>query len=226
MESIPAEVLTQLVSGTYLLSEEQLRALRVAQASAPLSYTMQYVRRPWDVQAIGRNAQCMSVDEIEFDSTSHQAARGRHCLTEGRYVWHLVVTKYCSCTWIGLVDDSADLSKWLGNQRGAWVMGSNGCVSHAAPLCDCNEIADNCPLSATEKVFYLDESYHVMPYGDKWDDDGTHIAVHVDMDQRTLSFTVNGVDHGLAFFGLSDAVYPAVSMRHPGRVKYIACMQL
>ena len=34
----------------------------------------------------------------------------RHCLRNGVFVFHLVVEKYCSCTWVGLVDETPDMS--------------------------------------------------------------------------------------------------------------------
>ena len=75
------------------------------------------------------------------------------------------------------------------------------------------------------QVYFEEKSYHVLPYGSSWTEDGTRIAVHVDMNLRTCSFEVNGQHFGQAFYDLPAEVYPAVSMRDGGRIKFAACLQ-
>ena len=74
------------------------------------------------------------------------------------------------------------------------------------------------------QVLYGNQSYHVSPYGAKYNADGSHVVVHIDMDARQCSFEVNGIRFGVAFYDLPDQVYPAVSMRYGGKLKYITCM--
>lgn len=78
--------------------------------------------------------------------------------------------------------------------------------------------------SATMQVLYDDQSYHVTPYGAKFERDGTRVTVHIDMDARRCSFEVDGINYGVAFWTLPAQVYPAVSMRYGGKVKFITCM--
>lgn len=77
---------------------------------------------------------------------------------------------------------------------------------------------------AVAQVLYDDQSYHVTPYGTKFDKDGTRVTVHIDMDTRQCSFEVDGINLGVAFWSLPAQVYPAVSMRYGGKVKFITCM--
>lgn len=86
--------------------------------------------------------------------------------------------------------------------------------------------ADTYVLSCASvaQVLYGDQSYHVTPYGTKFDKDGTRVTVHIDMDSRQCSFEVDGVKLGVAFWTLPAQVYPAVSMRYGGKVKFITCM--
>lgn len=77
---------------------------------------------------------------------------------------------------------------------------------------------------AVAQVLYGDQSYHVTPYGTKFDKDGTRVTVHIDMDVRQCSFEVDGTNFGVAFWSLPAQVYPAVSMRYGGKVKFITCM--
>ena len=104
------------------------------------------------------------------------------------------------------------------------MMGSNGSTAISAQKCDCCSDEVGCPLAPTEKVLYGNQSYHVTPYGAKYDSDGTRVTVHIDMDARQCSFEVNGMPFGVAFWDLPVQVYPAVSMRYGGRMKYITCM--
>ncbi|KAL0045485.1 hypothetical protein WJX82_007944 [Trebouxia sp. C0006] len=179
LESIPADILQQMVRGLNLLSPEDIAAVRFSQTvQEQPGLSRQYVRRPWG--ELGPDIACTDIDVIEFKSQQHQGARSRHCLKAGTgcYVWHLSVDRYSSCTWIGLVDDTADMSRWLGNQQGCWMMGSNGSIAAAAPRCDCCADEFGCPLSPAEKVLYGNQSYHVVPYGPKYDADGTRILLN------------------------------------------------
>ena len=104
------------------------------------------------------------------------------------------------------------------------MMGSNESIAASAQRCDCCSDDFGCPLAPAEKVLYGNQSYHVVPYGTKYDSDGTRVTVHVDMDARQCSFEVNGTHLGVAFWNLPAQVYPAVSMRYGGRVKLITCI--
>ncbi len=240
LESIPVDILQQMVQGLDLLSAQEISAVRCSQmAQEQPCLSRQYARRPWG--ELGPDITCTDIDIIEFKSQQHQGARSRHCLRAGTgsYVWHLSVDRYSSCTWIGLVDEAADMSrqasffnawtslhllnatgavavgschgqwsvpahhnlpvyacqacseaarplhmqaclaasvtkgwhkrscpeysvvlrhgpcrlhKWLGNQQGCWMMGSNGSLAAAAPQCDCCSHEFGCPVSPTEKV--------------------------------------------------------------------------
>ncbi|DBA74968.1 TPA: BTB/POZ domain-containing protein 9 [Trebouxia sp. C0004] len=113
LESIPADTLQQMVHGLDLLSPEDIAAVRFSQTAQQQQpgLSRQYVRRPWG--ELGPDIACTDIDTIEFKSQQHQGARSRHCLKAGTgcYVWHLSVDQYSSCTWIGLVDDTADMSR-------------------------------------------------------------------------------------------------------------------
>ncbi|CAG8523609.1 2381_t:CDS:2 [Diversispora eburnea] len=48
---------------------------------------------------------------------------------------------------------------------------------------------------------------------------GTKITVHLNMENRTLSYSVNGINFGEAFRDLPNEVYPAVSIKSPGKIR-------
>ena len=111
LDSIPADVLLGMITSLELTSNEatSLQVSQQPQAHACLS--KQYARRPWG--ELGHDIACTDIDTIEFKCQQHQGARSRHCLKAGtgRYVWHLCVERYSSCTWIGLVDETADMTR-------------------------------------------------------------------------------------------------------------------
>ena len=130
LESIPADILQQMVRGLDLLSPEDIAAVRFSQTvQEQPGLSRQYVRRPWG--ELGPDIACTDIDTIEFKSQQHQGARSRHCLKAGTgcYVWHLSVDRYSSCTWIGLVDDTADMSRQA-SQTGVIPCLSSVCNVH------------------------------------------------------------------------------------------------
>ncbi|CAB4440186.1 unnamed protein product [Rhizophagus irregularis] len=74
-----------------------------------------------------------------------------------------------------------------------WVFGSNGVICHNT------------------------HSYRIK-YGQTFKEKD-RITVHLDMEKRTCSFSVNGKRYPIAFRNLPDEVYPAVSLRAPGRAR-------
>ena len=127
LDSIPADVLLGMISSLGLAQHEaaslQGRAgqheaaplqVRAGQPKVQPCLSQQYARRPWG--ELGKDVACSDIDTIEFRCQQHQGARSRHCLKAGtgRYVWHLCVERYSSCTWIGLVDDTADMTRQVG----------------------------------------------------------------------------------------------------------------
>jgi len=109
----------------------------------------------------------------------------------GVYEWDFVIVRTCSVMWIGVCTEGIDFGKFLGTQD-AWVIGSNGTKY-------------NPPASSSQ---------YGVAFGD-----GTTVTVHLDMNQRTCGFTINGVKYENAFTGLPAKVYPAASLRYPGKVR-------
>lgn len=111
LDSIPADVLLGMIASLELTSSEATSLQVTQQPQALPSLSKQYARRPWG--ELGQDIACTDIDTIQFVCQQHQGARSRHCLKAdtGRYVWHLCIERYSSCTWIGLVDDTADMTR-------------------------------------------------------------------------------------------------------------------
>lgn len=111
LDSIPADVLLGMIASLELTSSETSSLQLAHQPQASPCLSKQYARRPWG--ELGRDIACTDIDTIQYACQQHQGARSRHCLKAdtGRYVWHLCIERYSSCTWIGLVDDTADMTR-------------------------------------------------------------------------------------------------------------------
>ncbi|KAJ1547423.1 hypothetical protein HK096_003012 [Nowakowskiella sp. JEL0078] len=100
------------------------------------------------------------------------------------------VLKRETSVWVGVADDSIDLTEWAGRERGAWILGSNAILFHENTM-------ENSP--------------DANRFGEEWGE-GAHIEVTVNMYERTVSFKINGMDYGVAFSGLPDTqLYPCFS---------------
>ena len=111
LDQVPADVLIGITSSMDLTSHEASSLQVSQQPQAQPCLSQQYTRRPWG--ELGQDIACTDIDTIEFSCQQHRGARSRHCLKAGtgRYVWHLCVERYSSCTWIGLVDDTAEMTR-------------------------------------------------------------------------------------------------------------------
>ena len=132
LDSIPADVLLGMISSMELTPHAATSLQVRQQPQAQPCLSKQYARRPWG--ELGQDIACTDIDTIEFRCQQHQGARSRHCLKAGtgRYVWHLCVERYSSCTWIGLVDDTADMARQV-NQHLICIVARALWCSNAEP---------------------------------------------------------------------------------------------
>ncbi|GES82564.1 concanavalin A-like lectin/glucanase domain-containing protein [Rhizophagus clarus] len=115
---------------------------------------------------------------------------------QGLIEWNIVAEKMCCQFWVGICTikgHNVDYNSWLGKHAYGWVFGSNGIICHNA-------------------------SNSTNEYGQKFKEKDI-ITVHLDMEERTCFFSVNGVRYPVAFRDLPDEIYPAVSLCAPGKAK-------
>ena len=58
-------------------------------------------------------------------------------------------------------------------------------------------------------------------YACSWHKDGSEITVHLDMEARTCSFSIDDRPFGLAFVDLPYCVYPATAMGSGGCFRFL-----
>ncbi|CAB5356718.1 unnamed protein product [Rhizophagus irregularis] len=125
----------------------------------------------------------------------HQSVKAKMTLeNKGIFEWDVIIKKDCGFSWVGVcTSENFNHKIAAGLQSTGWVLGSNGCVRNSG-----TSIKDYCPL-----------------FGD-----GTKVTVHLDMNRRTCSFTINGIKYReVSEWNLPSKLHPVVSLRSPGRFR-------
>ncbi|CAG8751969.1 16753_t:CDS:1 [Dentiscutata erythropus] len=125
----------------------------------------------------------------------YQSVRSQYIITEsGEHEWEVIIEEIgdASNCYIGICDEYCEFNTFLGNSVNAWVFNRQG-------TCWNNGIFSR--------------------YGSEFNV-GDTITVHVDMDQRTCAFSVNGKRHPpVNWTNLPSKLYPIVSFRNSGRLR-------
>ncbi|CAG8760323.1 12852_t:CDS:1, partial [Acaulospora morrowiae] len=120
----------------------------------------------WDINGRGPS---INISEDGYTiSTSlnmHQSVRTNHLICNGTYEFHVLFEKVCLNSWVGVCDEGLDFSYFAGDQQNGWVLGTNGCYHH-----------NNQSIQGM-----LD-----------FRQDNAKIIVHLNMDDKTVAFSVNG----------------------------------
>ncbi|CAG8654181.1 22208_t:CDS:1 [Dentiscutata erythropus] len=159
----------------------------------------------WDQYAHGPNIFVLENNTV-LRSRSKKSEFARTTLPiRGRdlYEWDIIIEEDCKYIWIGVCTErrfEVNYSNWLGGEIYGYTLGSNGSLAH-------NRGPNN------EKSLK-----NSISYGSKFGKNSC-ITVHLDMGSRTLSFSINGIKYGSAFTDLPREVYPAVSLKKPGKVR-------
>ncbi|CAG8484365.1 6425_t:CDS:1 [Paraglomus brasilianum] len=108
------------------------------------------------------------------------------------YEWDIIVEQPCNYVWIGVVSaECVDFNGFFGTSAHGWAIGSNGYK------CTNNEY-----------------NRYGQPFGK-----GAIVTVHLDLNNKKISFTINGYDYSAAYYTLPGRLYPAVSIDHPGQLR-------
>ncbi|GES97612.1 hypothetical protein GLOIN_2v1523542 [Rhizophagus clarus] len=155
----------------------------------------------WDESACGSKLIIEDNGKVVYyaqknECVSHQSIRAKIALeNKGIYEWDVIIEKDSLWSWVGVcASEDFNLETWAGYQPTGWVIGSSGYCYNSG-----NWVKNYCPK-----------------FGD-----GARITVHLDMNKRTCSFTVNGKKYPeiSEWNNLPSKLYPVVSLRHPGRFR-------
>ncbi|EXX72867.1 uncharacterized protein OCT59_000992 [Rhizophagus irregularis] len=155
----------------------------------------------WDKSACGSKLVIEDNGKIVYaldGYNSHQSVRAKIALEDkGIFEWDVIIEKACSYSWVGVcASENLNYESWAGAQPTGWVLGSGGALYNH------NKVVRNyCPA-----------------FGD-----GARIAVHLDMNKRTCTFSVNGKKYREVseWNNLPSKLYPVVSFNSPGRFRIL-----
>ncbi|RHZ44594.1 hypothetical protein Glove_718g30 [Diversispora epigaea] len=155
----------------------------------------------WDPRVRGLNLilhdNNQIVESSNIGQNVHHSVRANKIICEeGIYEWDVILEENCTYAWIGVcAERGLDYSSFAGQQSCAWVLGSSGKCYH-------NSIGFE----------------YTKEFGS-----GTRITVHLNMTRKTIAFSINGVRHPeiTAWLNLPSRLYPVVSLRPPGRIRFI-----
>ncbi|GBB85594.1 hypothetical protein RclHR1_01210002 [Rhizophagus clarus] len=150
----------------------------------------------WDELACGSKILIKengSIVESTYEFQHLQSVRSKMSFeNEGIFEWDIIIERNCKNVYIG-VCGNLNYDKFAGSQPIGWVLGSNG----------------NCCNSGIWLNNYCNRFR-----------DGSKVTVHLNMNQRTCAFTVNGVRYPeVPEWNLPSKLYPVVSLCYPGRIR-------
>ncbi|RGB37196.1 hypothetical protein C1646_59441 [Rhizophagus diaphanus] len=167
-------------------------------ATRGIPYTDDKSGYVWDKQASGsqlsieRNGAV--VRAIRGCSTHQNVRASIEIFDLGIYEWDVIIEKSCTYAWIGICSsEEFNYECFVGVQASGWVFGSNG-------LCYNNN--------------------HCINYGTTFGE-GDIITVHLNMDNRTCAFSINGKKFPTvcSWTNLPPKAYPMVSLKYPGKFR-------
>ncbi|GBC05761.1 hypothetical protein RclHR1_06400011 [Rhizophagus clarus] len=153
----------------------------------------------WDESGCGSELVIMENGRIvkpSFGFSRLQSVRAKKLLefNKGTFEWDVIIEKSCRTAYVGVcASENFNYEAWAGNQPTGWVIGSTGCCYNSGKW-----------------------GKYCEPF---FDTNDVKITVHIDMNRRTLAFTVNGKKYPEMRHDLPPKLYPVASLKHPGRFR-------
>ncbi|CAI2194250.1 19662_t:CDS:1, partial [Funneliformis geosporum] len=155
----------------------------------------------WDESACGYNLIIEDNGKVVRASDAclkHQSVRARVVFENpGIFEWDVILDRHCAWGWVGVcASGNLVYDNFIGNSSTVgWLLSTSGRIYHGKVNQD-----GYCPSFAG---------------------DNSKVTVHLDMNKRTCSFTVNGVKYPEVegWNDLPSKLYPVVSLKTPGRFR-------
>ncbi|RIA95690.1 concanavalin A-like lectin/glucanase domain-containing protein [Glomus cerebriforme] len=194
LEIIPKDIMFEIYRTIAKLNKSQTPDTR----GIPYIYIEDSAEYVWDMNFCGSQ---LIVEDVEKtivtaipECTNNQSVRAKIAMIDrGQYEWDVIIESMCDNNiWVGVMsEENFDYNKSACDQPNGWVYGSQGVYTN-------NNINIKC-----------DTSFSV----------GDRITVHLNMNNKTCVFSVNGKIQGTAWSNLPSKLYPIVSFSHPGRIR-------
>ncbi|CAG8712097.1 17327_t:CDS:1, partial [Acaulospora morrowiae] len=128
----------------------------------------------------------------------HQNVRTNCLMRNGTHEFHVLIEKTCGCAWVGICGEGLDFSYFSGYQPHGWVWGSGGYYTHNS-----KSITDDVPAFIQDNV---------------------KIIVHLNMDSKTLAFSINGTKYPpvTSWTNFPSNLYFVASVNWPGKFRILS----
>ncbi|RGB27927.1 hypothetical protein C1646_768471 [Rhizophagus diaphanus] len=192
LEIVPAKIILNIYRHNTRSINSELNHFRGISITNHANYV-------WDESACGSKVIIENNGKVVYapnDLISWRVVRAKMLLeNKGIFKWDVVIERVCEYAWVGVcASKNFDYENPAGRQSSGWVLGSNG---------------------------YCRNSNYETYYCPSFHEDGARITVHLDMNKRTCSFTVNGTKYPevSVWNNLPSELYPIVSIKYPGRYR-------
>ncbi|CAI2163001.1 20152_t:CDS:1 [Funneliformis geosporum] len=190
---IPAERILNVYRHLARLCNTKLNEFRGVAIAFPESFV-------WDESACGSNLLIVDNGKVVQTQNSYnsslQNVRAKVALeNKGIFEWDVIIEKYCGFSWVGVcASRDFDYESFAGDQNTAWVLGSSGSACHSKKW---------------------------LSYCPSFKGDNHIVTVHLDMNKRNCSFTINGTKYPVVseWNNLPSKLYPVVSLCYPGQFR-------
>lgn len=202
---IDNKIIREIIQPLKIIPDEMLREAYFFTANKRLIFKDNYeiTSNPFKFDSAASGKQLIFNDDYSEVSAMvtkpemmiYQSARSQYIITDnGEHEWEVLIEEIgdASNCYIGICDEYCDFNTFVGNSINAWVFNRQG-------TCWNNGIFSR--------------------YGSEFNV-GDTITVHIDMNQRTCAFSVNGKRHPpVNWTNLPSKLYPIVSFRNSGRLR-------
>ncbi|CAI2172824.1 6214_t:CDS:1 [Funneliformis geosporum] len=190
---VPVETIADAIRHKANLNDADLNGIR----GIPSSYVRNW---SWDESACGSNLIVEDNGAIvrakRDDGICLQSIRTKMVLeSEGIFEWDVIIERNCYLTYIGVcTSGNLNYENFADQDIDGWVLSTLGCIWHSGSS---------------------------VPYCLPFEEDGSKVTVHLDMNKRTCAFTVNGKKYPEVskLNDLPSKLYPVASLRYPGRLR-------
>ncbi|CAG8610555.1 10879_t:CDS:2 [Acaulospora morrowiae] len=127
---------------------------------------------------------------------AHQSMRTNYLMSEGTYEFHVLIEELCYNSWVDVCGEGLDFSQFAGAQPWGWVLGSHE-YGQNGNICTANSI-------------------------DSAINQNAKIVVHLDMNNKTVSFSINDKRQPpITSWVLSSNLYFVISLRYSGKFRIL-----
>ncbi|CAG8507696.1 1959_t:CDS:1 [Acaulospora colombiana] len=197
---IDAEIIAKAIEPLDIISSSKITDSyrHLALKNAPLSPYYGVNIFMWDRNSCGKDLEICNDGRTVYTSnviTSHRCVKVNYPMSRGVYEFHVLNEEDSKYSCFGVCSEGLDFSQFIGYQPYGWALGSNGFIYHNNKNVNVN-----------------------LKFGKN-----AKIIVHLDMDNKTVAFSVNGARSPpvTSWNNLPSTLYFVASLKSPGKYRIL-----